>query len=163
MSSGGARSRSGPLPSERSARSNRRGYKLSTLPAEGYSGPVPNFPLPEPSPRETEVWGQVWRLPQGCLWSAPGYEWLLLTIGLYVRQFVKCEDRMAGGTQLAQLHRFADQVGMSVTGLALHGFKVAESKASESAAKAHPRLTALERARQRHEGRLRPVGDGDAP
>ena len=62
----------------------------------------------------------------------------------------------AGGSQLAQLHRFADQVGMSATGLALHGFKVADR---ELAGSAHTpeRMTALEPAKHMHERLVRPV------
>lgn len=128
MTSGGARARSGPLPQEGSARSRRRGYTLGELDAAGYAGPVPDFPLPEPTRRELEVWAQSWRLPQGCLWSSPGHQWLLMTIGLYVRQLVKCESADVGAAQLAQLHRFADQVGMTTAGLAAHGFKVIEQR-----------------------------------
>lgn len=116
---------------------------------------MPGFPLPEPTERELEVWAQVWRLPQGCMWSRLSHQWLLLTLGVYVRQVVKCESPVAGAAQLAQLHRFADQVGMSHTGLAAHGFKVADL---EPAPEPQERRAG---SRQRVK-RLRAVPEGDA-
>ena len=46
MARGGARNRSGPQPDPNSARSDRRGIKLTSLPATGYDGQVPDWPLP---------------------------------------------------------------------------------------------------------------------
>ena len=46
MGSGGRRNRSGPQKQENSGRSDRAGFSLTALPAEGYDGEVPAFPLP---------------------------------------------------------------------------------------------------------------------
>lgn len=125
MTSGGARNRSGPTADEMSGRSERRGYKLTALPSEGYSGPVPDFPLPGPTDRELEVWEQSWRSPQACAWSMPSEAWRQHTVALWVRTFVRCEEPDAPASLLAQLHRFADQIGMTTAGLAMMGWKVA--------------------------------------
>ena len=69
MGRGGARNRSGPPPQEGSARSDARGYSLTALPAEGYRGPVPEFPLDDATDRELEVWAQLWRTPQAAAWA----------------------------------------------------------------------------------------------
>ena len=45
MARGGARNRSGPTADPNSGRSDRRGYSLTALPASGYDGPVPDWPL----------------------------------------------------------------------------------------------------------------------
>jgi hypothetical protein len=66
---GGARNRSGPAADPTSGRSERRGYKLTALPSEGFDGDVPDFPLPSASDRELEVWGILWTTPQACAWS----------------------------------------------------------------------------------------------
>src|SRR5881394_2153324 len=93
MPKGGARNRSGPRADPTSGRSDRRGYSLTALPAQGYDGPVPEFPLPRRSvyywsvedkqrvrcfdveatahvrERELELWEWAWRTPQACAWS----------------------------------------------------------------------------------------------
>ncbi len=160
MTSGGARGRSGPRPQERSARSDKRGYRLAELPASVYDGPVPAFPLPDASLREVTVWAELWRLPQAWAWSRQSESWRVRTLGLYVRQAVKCESAEVGASHIAQLHRFADQVGLTDSGLAAMGFKIVPAEAAEQPAPARrtssrDRLKvvgSLERARQRAAG-----------
>lgn len=125
MSRGGARNRSGPKPAEDSGRSDRRGFTLTALPAEGFTGGAPEFPLPDPSERELAVWDQVWTTPQACAWSMPSESWRTPTVAMWVRVRVRCEDSDSGAALLGQLHRFADQIGMTTAGLAEMGWKVA--------------------------------------
>ena len=134
MARGGARNRSGPQPSEDSGRSDRRGYSLTALPAEGYSGPIPDFPLPAPTSRELEVWEAAWRSPQACAWSMPSEAWRVRTVAMWARLSVRCEDPEAGAALLGQLHRFADQIGMTTAGLAEMGWKVAVDEVLAKAA-----------------------------
>ena len=131
MPRGGARNRSGPAADPTSGRSDRRSYKLTALPAEGYRGPVPDFPLPGPSDRELEVWESAWRTPQACAWSLPSESWRQRTVALWVRVSVRCEDPQAGAAMLGQLHRFADQIGMTTAGLAEMGWSVAKDEVGE--------------------------------
>lgn len=125
MPRGGSRNRSGPKPDESSGRSGRRGYTLTALPAEGYSGDAPDFPLQDATDREIEVWRRTWRTPQACAWSLPSESWRVPIVALWVRTFVRCEDPDAGASLLAQLHRFGDQIGMTTAGLSEMGWKVA--------------------------------------
>lgn len=125
MAQGGARNRSGPKPDEKSSRSDARGYSLTALPAEGYAGEAPNFPLPSPSDRELEVWNHAWSTPQACAWSMPSEAWRANTVAMWVRVKVRCEDPEAPAALLGQLHHFADQIGMTTAGLAEMGWKVA--------------------------------------
>lgn len=134
MARGGARNRSGPKADPTSGRSDRRGYKLSALPAQGYDGPVPAFPLAEPTEREIEVWEALWRTPQACAWSMPSESWRVRTVGLYARTVVRCEAADAPSALLGQLHRFADQIGMTTAGLAEMGWSVAVDEVSAKAA-----------------------------
>src|SRR5690242_18980502 len=134
MARGGARNRSGPAPSEKSGRSDRRGHSLTALPAQGYDGPIPEFPLPGASDREVEVWEQAWRTPQACAWSMPSEAWRSSTVALWVRTKVRCEDPDAVASLLGQLHRFADQIGMTTAGLAEMGWKVAVDEVAAKAA-----------------------------
>ena len=134
MPRGGARNRSGPVADPNSGRSDRRGFKLTALPAEGYQGPVPEFPLPGASGRELEVWAQAWRTPQACAWALPAEAWRQRTVALWCRTSVRCEDPEAGAALLGQLHRFADQIGFTTAGLAEMGWKVAVDEVSARAA-----------------------------
>lgn len=157
MARGGARNRSGPQASESSGRSDRRGYSLTALPAGGYAGPVPEFPLPARAvyrweyedkrrfqvfdadataavkEREFELWAWLWTTPQACAWSMPSEAWRLHTIGMYVRTFVVCEGSDATAADKGSLHRFADQIGMTTAGLAEMGWKVAVDEVSAKA------------------------------
>ena len=155
MARGGARNRSGPPANPESGRSERRGYSLTALPAEGYDGPVPDFPLPNPSKRELEVWEQAWRTPQACAWSLPSEAWRIRTVALWTRLTVRCEADDAGAALLGQLHRFADQIGMTTAGLAEMGWRVA---VDETATKRAEKATAP--ARKSSRDRMKVVGGG---
>ena len=149
MPRGGARNRSGPQKDPSSARSDAAGYSLTALPAEGYGGPVPRFPLmarvvmrwefedkrrfqvvdtdatKAVQEREAELWEWAWRTPQACAWSMPSESWRINTIGMWVRTFVLCESSEGTAADKSSLHRFADQIGLTTAGLAEMGWKVA--------------------------------------
>lgn len=156
MPKGGARNRSGPQKREGSGRSDRVGYSLTALPAEGYTGDAPAFPLPrrdvfrkewneagkqvqvfDPdetrrvAEREADLWRWLWGTPQACAWSMPSEGWRLHTIALYTRTFVICESGDATAADKGSLHRFADQIGMTTAGLAEMGWKVAVDQTAE--------------------------------
>ena len=149
MARGGARNRSGPAADPASGRSDRRGFSLTALPAEGYDGPVPDFPLLSPSERELDVWAEAWRSPQACAWAMPSESWRQRTVALWVRTSVRCEDPEAPASLLGQVHRFADQIGMTTAGLAEMGWQVAVDdlavKAAEKSGEAKPRQSSRDR------------------
>ena len=177
MASGGARNRSGPQADPGSARSDRRGYSLTALPAQGYDGVPPAWPLmkrnvyyveyvdkkPERhldadateavAERERELWSWVWTTPQACAWSMPSEHWRLHTIAMWVRTMVICESSEATAADKNSLHRFADQIGMTMAGLAEMGWKVAVDEVGAKRAAA-PSAGAPKRER-----RLRAAGD----
>lgn len=131
MTSGGARNRSGPVADEGSGRSDRRGYSLTALPAEGYRGPVPEWPLLDGTSRELDLWEWAWRTPQACAWSLPSESWRIRSVAMWVRLSARCEEPEASSSLLAQLHRFADQIGMTTAGMAEMGYKVAADEVAE--------------------------------
>lgn len=157
VTSGGKRNRN-RQPDESSGRSERRGYSLTALPAEGYEGEAPAFPLPEPTAREIELWEWAWATPQACAWSMPSESWRVRTVALWVRLSVKCEDPEVGAAHLAQLHRFSDQIGMTTAGLAEMGWKIAVDELAEREAR-QPRDEAAE-APAVPPRRMRAVGGG---
>lgn len=138
MPRGGARNRSGPAASENSGRSDRRGFSLTALPSAGYDGAIPDFPLPAATSRELEVWTDAWRSPQACAWSMPSEQWRIRTVAMWTRLTVRCEEPDAGAALLGQLHRFADQIGMTTAGLAEMGWKVAVDEVAAKAATKTP-------------------------
>jgi len=180
MPRGGARNRSGPTANPDSGRSDRRGYKLTALPAEGYDGAVPKFPLMPRrvyrwetedkrrfqvldeettelvADREAELWEWAWRTPQACAWSLPSESWRINTIAMWVRTFVICESAEATAADKGSLHRFADQIGLTTAGLAEMGWAVAVDEVGAKRAD-QPKQRAAKRVSSRD--RLKVVGD----
>ncbi len=143
MAQGGARNRSGPSVDPGSGRSDRRGLVLTSL--QPYVGEAPEFPLPDVSVRELEVWVEAWRSPQASAWAVE--LWRHRTVALWVRWSVRVEDPECGAGLVAQAIRLADQVGMTPAGLKENGWRVAgEAVAPVRAARpASPRLSARDR------------------
>lgn len=130
MTSGGARNRSGrPISG-----SSEAGLLLTALPAEGHKGRAPRWPLSEATVREKAVWRALWKTPQACAWSLPSEKWRTITVAMYCRTLVRCEDPEAPASLLAQLHRFADQIGMTTAGLSEMGWKVAADELGQARA-----------------------------
>lgn len=152
MASGGARNRSGPQADPKSGRSERRGVKLTALPAEGYIGSAPDWPLPgrtvfrweyeekskyqvadleasqAVADREIALWEWAWRTPQAAAWSLPSESWRLHTIAMWVRTYVICEGSEATAADKSALHRFADQIGLTPAGLRENGWAIAQDE-----------------------------------
>lgn len=152
MARGGARNRSGPAPDLSSGRSDRRGLSFTALPASGYDGDVPKWPLPERTvwityvedgaklrerdaaetaivaAREADLWAWAWRTPQAWAWAQPSESWRLHTIAMWVRTYVLCESSEATAADKGSLHRFADQIGMTPAGLRENGWQVARDE-----------------------------------
>lgn len=180
MPRGGSRNRSGPAADPSSERSERRGVRLTALPAEGREGKPPTWPLPkrsaytvgrdengkpfreydegetqEVAARELELWAWAWSLPQACAWSLPSEAWRLHTIAMWVRTYVICESNDATAADKSSLHRFADQIGLTPAGLKENGWAIAQDELGAKAAdKAEAEKATAPRAR-----RLRPVAD----
>jgi hypothetical protein len=155
MTSGGARNRSGPPLDPSSGRSDQRGIKLTALPAGGYDGEAPEFPLPAATRRELEVWADAWRSPQACAWALPSEAWRRRTVAMWVRTTVRCEADDAPASLLGQVHRFADQIGFTQAGMIANGWSVS---ADEVAVRRSERVDEPREAPKR---RLRAVNVGE--
>lgn len=179
MASGGARNRSGPQPDPTSLKSAKRGISLTALPAKGFDGEPPAYPLPKIKvydvyfedkhrvkvfdgdatddryDRELELWAQVWRTPQAAAWSMESWRWQ--TVAIYVRTMAVCESGEATAADKNSLHRFADQIGMTPAGLRENGWKIA---ADEVAAKRAEKGPGAAPARQLARDRFKVVGGG---
>lgn len=124
MPRGGARVVSGPPPDPRSLKQTKLAEKggWTTLPAEGRTGPVPEWPLVSPAPRELDLWEKLWSMPQALMWEAMGQH---DEVAMYVRCFVEAE-RIDGRIDIKKLVRqYADSLGLSVQGMLRNRWKVA--------------------------------------
>lgn len=154
MARGGARNRSGPQPDPRSGRSDRRGFRLDALPADGFAGEIPVFPLPVATrfewvtegksrfrvadevstdryrERELAVWSESWRTPQAAAWSRESWRWPVVAEYCRLKTIVEMEPD-ANASLVAQLHRFRDQIGLTPAGLKENGWAIAADEVSE--------------------------------
>lgn len=141
MARGGARNRSGPQPDESSGRSDRRDFKLTALPAEGYDAEAPEFPLADETAREGVLWAWAWTTPQAFAWALEPWRWPI--VAMWVRTFVVCESAEATAADKSSLHRFADQIGMTPAGLKENGWKIGPSVAAVDDAPAASNVTSI--------------------
>lgn len=125
MPSGG-HARSGPAPDPRSGRSDRRGLTLNALPAAGFDGDAPDFPLPRPLKRERDLWAWVWTTPQACAWFGEPWRWH--SIGMWARLAAKCETKDASASDQTARLRLEDNIGLSAAGLKLNGWTISQAK-----------------------------------
>lgn len=131
MPPGGARARSGPAPDPLSGRSDRRGLRFAALPADGYAGQIPDFPLPRPVKRERDLWEWAWRTPQADAWSREPWRWH--SVAMWARLAAKCEAKDASASDHTARLRMEDNIGLSVAGLKLNGWTIsAETPTGES-------------------------------
>ena len=123
MSRGGPRNRSGPAPDPNSGRSERRGFKLTALPSEGFRGDVPDFPLPDVTDREADVWDALWRTPQACAWSMQSWRWL--NVADLVRLQVRGEAHDAPVNIATVVRQLRADLGLTPAGLKENGWAIA--------------------------------------
>lgn len=156
----GINTNSGPPPDPNSLKTARRGLTFTALPAEGYTGDAPAFPLPRVPvydiwfegkerhkeldleatenrfDREAELWAWAWRTPQAAVWAME--LWRQHPVALWVRTAAICESGDATAADKNSLHRFADQIGLTPAGLAFNGWKVAADQLAERRAEKAP-------------------------
>lgn len=150
MAQGGARNRSGPSPDPNSGTSDRRGLKFKALPAAGYQGAAPEWPL-EPSAtdsltsgREVTIWRQAWRSPQAAAWAQESWRWPI--IAEYCRLKAVVEFAPAQSAALVgQLHRYRDQIGFTPAGLKENGWQIAADELAERREGSQPRQSSRDR------------------
>lgn len=156
MPKGGARVVSGPPPDPHALRRDRAGDQAgwTTLPAEGWQGELPKWPLPDETERELELWARLWAKPQGVAWHKLGQQ---LEVAMFVRQFCRAEQHMASVELQKVVRQYLDSLGLSVQGMLRNRWKIApaaEEPGAVSAEPARPRRTSAR-------SRLKVVSDGE--
>jgi len=157
MPHGGARNRSGPSKDPDSFTSARRGFSLTALPAEGYRGVPPYFPLvldARLAKREAELWKWAWQTPQACAWAREPWRWH--AVAMWVRTAAVCETAAATAADKSSLHRFADQIGLTPAGLKENGWKIAADELAQKRSD-----TSAAPARTSTRDRMKVVAGGD--
>ena len=156
MPKGGSRNRSGPQPDPNSGRSARRGFRLTALPSEGYSGEVPALGdfLPGATSRHETVWSQMWSTPQACAWSMESWRWPI--IADLVKWSVRSEPADAPASLGTVVRQLRDDCGLSKAGLTQNGWAIAEDQLAAKAAETADRDTDAKPASSRD--RLKAVG-----
>jgi len=150
MASGGARNRSGPQADPNSGRSDRRGFKLTALPSEGYRGEVPDLSdfMPAATPRHEQVWAQLWSTPQACAWSMESWRWPI--VADLVKYVVRSEPTDAPASLGTVVRQLRDDCGLSKVGLTQNGWAIAvDEVAAKAAGKSEAKTPARPSARDR--------------
>ena len=116
------------------------------LPAKGYDGEVPAWPLPgRQSAAEREAWAQLWRTPQAFAWARLGW---VRTVARYCRVMVRAERSNSTAAVQGQATALEDRLGLSPKAMRLllwtiTADEVAEQREARSQG-ARERLRAVE-------------------
>lgn len=129
MASGGARARSGPAPDPHSYRSLNRDWV--DLPAGGFRGVVPEFPLPDALTAEVELWDDLWCKPQAAAWLALG---LKFQVAAYVRAFLESVEAGANAGLKTAVLRMETELGISIAGMKQNLWRIGEGAGAVVAA-----------------------------
>lgn len=116
----GSSSNSGPSKDPLALRRDRD-KGLLELPAEGRDGPVPEWPLTEPTDREREWWEDLWGSPQAVAWEAHR---LHLLVALFIRNLEVVEQPGAPANRTTEVRRMMDDLGLTEAGQRSNGWVV---------------------------------------
>jgi hypothetical protein len=152
----------------RRERSDDKGW--TTLPIEGFSGVVPEFPLPAISvydiywedkkrvkefdpdataalhEREIALWDTLWAKPQAFMWKKLGLEY---EVAAYVRGFIESTSADSNSGLKTAVLRMAAEIGLSLPGMGSLRWKFSEDQLEAkrsspvTASSARERLKAL--------------------
>lgn len=96
----------GPAPKRNARRRNIR-PDWRTLPADGFRGRVPEWPLDVPEP---DLWVSLWRTPQADAWSELGWT---RVVARYARLLIEQEEGATNAALLAEIRQLEDRLGLS--------------------------------------------------
>lgn len=157
MTRGGARVASGPPPDPASLRQSRpvNAAGWTTLPAEGRTGPAPEWPLVEQTDREAHLWEDLWRRPQAVAWEDLDQRY---EVAMFVRKLAEAELPKASVELQKVVRQYLDSLGLSVQGMLRNRWKIAP--AAEVAEPAAPAAAPVRRPSARDRLRVVPSGEG---
>lgn len=163
MPSGGARGRSGPAPDLHALRRDRKDdADWVLLPAEGFHGDVPEFPLvaipvydiywankervkefdadATQALRESELalWQELWAKPQAVMWAKLG---LKFEVAAYVRAFLESTSAESNSGLKTAALRMAAEIGLSLPGMHSLRWRFSEDEVGAKRSETVPRVT----------------------
>jgi hypothetical protein len=166
MPRGGARLNSGPAPDPNALRRDRKDDRDGwvTLPAEGYQGDIPDWPLAggvvgvkggaavamQVAMQEAEIWRRVWRTPQAVWWAQNG---LAYEVAVYCRLSALAET--GHGIAASEARQWSDRLGLNPAAMLRNRWRVAPTAEQEQQEPA-------EATGRSSRSRLRVVADGEA-
>ena len=126
---------SGPPPNPNARRRNARPQTVS-LPAEGWKGDAPAWPLSGAPPA---LWGQLWRTPQAAVWARQGW---VRTVARYARTLIRAEKADAS----AAVRQLEDRLGLTPMSMLRLRWEVKPDEVAEQrdATPKRPRLKAVD-------------------
>jgi hypothetical protein len=155
MTSGGARTRSGPAPDPTALRRNRKGDQSSwtVLPSEGRRAAAPIWPAPTQTEREAELWVEMWATPQALIWERDG---LRHYVAMFCRLLAEAEVEKASAENRKTVRMMYADLYLTSDSMARARIRIATDEvAAKAAEKTAPK-------RKSSRDRLRVVnGDGD--
>jgi len=121
---------SGPTPNPNSRRqSGNQAHTWTDLPADGYQGEIPEWPLSEPTLTETAMWNRYWRKPQAAAWARIG---LVEEVAMYVRLFIVGsgidEPDVKAATEARQI---GDRLGLNPPAMLKNRWRVRTDEVTE--------------------------------
>lgn len=117
----------GPAPKFDPVRRNARSGPLK-LPAEGRTGPTPEWPLEGFTGAEASAWESLWRTPQAVAWERLGW---VRTVARFCRVMVRAEDLEASPALVAQAVVLEDRLGLNPKAMRLLLWEITSDEVSE--------------------------------
>lgn len=118
---------SGPAPNPSSRRqSGTQAHTWLDLPAEGYQGEIPEWPLGAATDTELAMWTRYWRKPQAAAWARIA---LVDEVALYVRVF------LVGATgdvkAMTEARQCGERLGLNPTAMLKNRWRVVADQVGE--------------------------------
>lgn len=119
----------GPAPNPNSRRqAGNQSHTWLTLPAAGYAGPVPDWPLASATESELDMWARYWRKPQAAAWAAIG---MVDEVALYVRAFVKGATAEDSVKAITEARQWTKPLGLTPDGMLHNRWRMAADEVAE--------------------------------
>ena len=133
----------GPAPNPNSRRqTGNQAHTWTDLPANGYEGDIPEWPLREPSDGELAMWDRYWRKPQAAVWAKLG---LSDEVALYVRAFMVAAT--GDVKAMAEARQIGDRLGLNPTAMLKNRWRVTTDEVAQQRARSSE--TGSQKARRR--------------
>lgn len=121
---------SGPAPNPNSRRqTGNQAHTWLDLPAEGYQGEIPAWPLSAATATEAAMWARYWRKPQAAAWARIE---LVDEVALYVRLFLVGSGLDKPDVKAAtEARQIGDRLGLNPAAMLKNRWRVTSDQVGE--------------------------------